>query len=171
MSVPSRDLADLLGKYEAIVRLRRHEEEAPVTAMRALARRFPGSLRELDEMPLTILESKLRELATLAVELSAELPPRLPDWASAQLRFHALVRGALVAKRFVREAPDASADHLKKWTDDPEAHAWASELGSIAKPPRGRLLDLVFARLAHELALEVDEVRRLVFTTTRPSRR
>ena len=167
MSVPSEDVAPLVEllveKYEAIVRLRRHQEPTPIAAMRALAQRFPGSLRELDELPMDVIEGKLVELAGL--------PPHapLPRWAAAQLRFHALVRGALLAKRHVRDADPAdtcAAEHFQRWTDDPEAHAWAGELATIRRPPRGRLLDLVFARLGRELGIDESEARRLVFSAS-----
>jgi hypothetical protein len=169
MSVPSTDVADLVEKYRAIVRLRRHEEVTPIAAMRALAKRHPGSLRELDELPMETLEGKLAELEALRDGSAASPAPR---WIEAQLRFHALVRGALVAKRYVRDgsAPLTAAEHFKKWTDDPEAHAWATELAAIRRPPRGRLLELVFARLARELGTDADEARLLVFTTERPRR-
>ncbi len=182
--IPSLDdLAALLAKYAEIERLRvAHlgaSEPDPRRAMAALAARFPGALREIDDLPLEEIRSRLG-----ALERARDLVVRgddaraLPQWMVAMSLFHALARGALAAKRWlagrkhvdddVRAAFARAAARMRITTD---AAAWAPELAEVATPPRGRLMDLVFARLAARLAIDDAEARRLIFGEPRSARR
>jgi hypothetical protein len=89
-------------------------------------------------------------------------------------RFHVLTRGALCAKRWLagRKAIDASAEAAFAreagalcWGQD--ARAWEGELARLAAPPRGRVTDLVFVRLSHELGIDEAAARALVFPRRR----
>ena len=87
----------------------------------------------------------------------------------AVARFHGLARGVLGAKRWLarRRTVDAAllaafaceAPHLPF---SEEIQAWELDLATIASPPRGRLMDLVFARLATELGISEPTARTLV---------
>jgi hypothetical protein len=165
-----RDLAALREKYETMLALRALHERArtepgfaepnPRPAMVVLAGRFPGALRELDELPLGTIRARLADLAEAERE-----PSRIAPWMTAQAAFHRLTRGALAAKKWLgrrREVTDAMrAEFVGSATGD--AIAWADDLASLARPPRGRILDVVFLRAARELGLEAGAVRALVF--------
>jgi hypothetical protein len=166
--LPDPDLRALRDKYERILRLRelsaraRREpgfaEPDPRAAMAELARAFPGALRELDELPLATIHERLEAL-TAADDGAAPVAA----WMTAQARFHALARGALAVKRWLAGrplTPDLEASFARAKLA--EVDAWRSSIGAIARPPRGRVLDLVYARLAEELGIDVASARALV---------
>jgi hypothetical protein len=163
------DLASLRTKYERLLALRElhdrakrdesFEEPDPRAEMSALARTWPGSLRELDELRIDVIQSRI-----VALDDALGDPSRIERWMLAQDAFHRLARGALAAKRWLGKRKrittvvrDDFASHAPR-----EARAWADALADVASPPRGRLMDLVFARVATELETSVAEARRLV---------
>ena len=165
----SPDLTSLRTKYERLLALRelhaRAKDDAsfaepdPRKEMTALARTWPGSLRELDELPIDVIRTRITALDRALRDAS-----RIERWMIAQDAFHRLARGALAAKRWlgkrkritpaIREEFDAHAPR--------EARAWRDALADVASPPRGRLMDLVFARVARELDTSIADARRLV---------
>jgi hypothetical protein len=173
---PPEDLAALASKYEEMLALRlaqdraRHEpsfsEHTPREALQTLAARFPGALREMDELPLDVIRARIDDLRAAARD-----PSRVAPWMNAQSVFHALARGALAAKRALqgrRAVTPDMVDALRARGGD--GAAWADDLAAIARPPRGRLLDLVFARAGRSLGLGAEDVRALVFTSSRKTR-
>jgi hypothetical protein len=167
------DVAGLVRKYEEIVRLRRASEanpgHDPRRQMADLAAEFPGALREADELPMEELERRLEALRE--VETGALTPAA---WMTTMARFHALTRGALCAKKWLRGR--RVIDHAVTLAFDVEAaglcyaddaRAWRGELARLANPPRGRVTEVVFERMAVELGVEVDAVRREVFSERR----
>jgi hypothetical protein len=89
--------------------------------------------------------------------------------------FHDLARGALAAKRWLGKRRvvdaavlDAFAREASTLPSANEIEAWRADLASIASPPRGRVMDLVFARLATELGTSVAGARTLVFGAASP---
>lgn len=146
-------------------------EPDPRPAMADLARAFPGALREIDELPLDVIRSRIDELAAAEAD-----PARAASWMRAHARFHALARGALAVKRWLAgRAPTAAlsaelAILAPSWPER-EALEWTAELAAIAKPPRGRVMDLVYARLAHELAIDVSAAREAVMPPRAKTRR
>jgi hypothetical protein len=160
-------LAELRTKYEEILRLRlahgSTDEPDPRAAMAALAREFPGALREIDELPLDELRARID--AIVATERGAAPLP----WMLATARYHALTRGALCAKSWLAGRKEVTGEtraafareaNALCWADD--ARAWEGDLAAIASPPRGRVTDLVFARVAAEIGVTEDEARALV---------
>jgi hypothetical protein len=169
----SRELGSLRRKYERMLALRReHErarlegrvEPAPRRRLARLAEEFPGALREIDRLPVEVITARIAALASAERGRSRTAP-----WMEAQLLFHRLARGALAAKRWLRgrkriddstrAAFDAALPTMPRGAD---ARAFASELHRIAAPPRGRLMDLVYARVAAVLGVTDDEARALV---------
>ena len=167
------DLRALRDKYERMLRLRelharaRNEpgfvEPDPRAAMADLARTYPGALREIDELPLALIRSRIDELRAAETDASS-----IASWMIAQTRFHVLARGALSVKRWLEgrtltAALDESfAIALGALPFAADAELWRGDLAAIASPPRGRLMDLVYARLARELDSDVTSVRARV---------
>ena len=170
---------ELRGKYAQMLAMRvahgAGEEDAAAvrTQMAALAARFPGALREIDELELREIRRRIEALDAV-VATSAEVEP----WMEALALFHALARGALAAKRWLagRKRVDAAvrgrfSAEVETLPFAQDARAWAGELAVIASPPRGRVLDFVFARLARTMGTSERAARRLVFGTPRRERR
>lgn len=141
-------------------------EPEPGPAMAALAREFPGALRELDELPLATLVERIAAIDAALADASC-----VTTWMRASSSFHRHARGALVVKRWLaRRTDDGDArraaldDALPSFDYVEDAREWLDALDALARPPRGRVMDLVYARVAAELGLEVDEVRRTLFT-------
>jgi hypothetical protein len=167
------DLRALRDKYERMLRLRELHERAavepgfvepdPRRAMAELAHAYPGALREIDELPLAVIQARIVELASAESDLA-----RVATWMTAQSRFHALARGALAVKRWLRGRPlgpavtDAFASALATLPHAEDAQIWSNDLAPIAQPPRGRLMDLVYVRLAGELGVDVSAARAAV---------
>lgn len=160
----------LRDKYERMLRLRllhaRAREEPdfvepdPRAAMAELARDFPGALREIDELPIDVIRQRIDVLVRAEGDAS-----HAESWMGAQLSFHRLARGALAAKRWLEGRPltadlaDAFARVVLTLPHARDAAAWTSDLAAIAQPPRGRIMDLVYARLALELGTDVASAR------------
>lgn len=176
------DLRALRDKYEQMLCLRQLHARAkdepdfvepdPRPAMAALARRYPGALREVDELPLDVIEARIAEL-----DAAQRDPSRIASWMKAQAGFHRLARGALAVKRWLAgrtptpEIDEAFANALLTMPEREDAMSWADDLAAVAKPPRGRVMDLVYARLAHELGVDVTAAREAVLPPCRHSLR
>lgn len=171
--VDARALGKLVVKYTEIRRLRILALEAPHAdpreEMAALAAQFPGALREIDELPLEAIDARLASLSRAQAD-SAAIEP----WMSAVMAFHDLTRGALAAKKWLagrKNIGETDRAELEKVAlSMPEGKAmlvWLDDLPAIAQPPRGKLTDLVFRRLAGMLAISETEARALVFTKRR----
>ena len=149
------------------------EDVAAVRAlMAALAARFPGALREIDELPLEEIRRRIAALDAVLAD-SAEVEP----WMEAIALFHAMARGALAAKRWLGGRKRLDASVKRRFSAEVEslpfaqdARTWADELALIASPPRGRVLDSVFARLARTMGTSDRAARRLVFGPSRRER-
>jgi hypothetical protein len=139
--------------------------------MASLAARFPGALREIDDLELAVIRDRI---ACLDAALQGE--GTVERWMEAIGLFHALARGALHAKRWLAGRKTIDPQTLTAYESDlagtlvatsavlaADALAWSGELARIAAPPRGRLMDLVFARVARALGTTESEARRLVF--------
>ena len=173
-----RDTLEQLGvKYREMLAMRLahtsgEEDEAEARQrMAELASRFPGALREIDDLEIEVIRHRIRSLeATLRGE--AEVEP----WMVAVGLFHGLARGALRAKRWLAGRKHVDAETTRAFAHDVElggpedALAWAGDLARVASPPRGRVMDLVFDRLAAALGTTPEEARRLVFGVPRRQR-
>jgi hypothetical protein len=165
-------IAALRDKYLELQRLRiEHEagdEEDPRPRLRALSARFPGALRELDELPMELIEARL---ATLHAVLARQQPA--PAWIALQLGYHGWMRAALCVKRIAAEraAIDAAALLLELATRyQPDAHEPplsaidGAAIAEILEPADGRLNPWVFARVARDHGVEPEIVQRALFT-------
>jgi hypothetical protein len=172
------ELAALRSKYREMQRLR-SAQDADVAAgrdhapsrdeLRALAREFPGALAEIDRIPPTVLARRAHELDALLAH--DPLPPAAswPVWIRGWLGVHRGLRGALAIKAWLagRRVIDADTERalaqaMPQLSFADEARDWLDALPDVAAPPRGRLVDLVFDRVARELAIDVPRLRALL---------
>ncbi len=168
-------LEQLRFKYGEMLSMRLEHDsgvEDPARArqrMASLAAVFPGVLREIDDLELAVIRERIGRLdAALSGEGDVE------RWMEAIGLFHALARGALHAKRWLAGRKTIDSATLLAYETDAavaDALAWGGELARVAAPPRGRLMDLVFARVARALGTTENEARHLVFGPPRRTRR
>lgn len=173
------DLRALRDKYERMLALRLahararsdegFDEPDPRPEMARLAEEFPGALREIDTLPLELIVARIDALTIAERQAS-----RVETWMVAQTTFHRHARGVLVTKRWLAGrktiTPAVRAAFTRALRTMPRARdagLSAAELEAIASPPRGRLMDLVHARVARALGLSEAEARALVFTRSR----
>jgi hypothetical protein len=175
----TRETAEALrAKYVEMLEMRIAHDSGDDNAalararMAALASRFPGALREIDDLELDMIRDRIVRLeAVLRDGADAD------RWMEAVALFHSVARGALCAKRWLggRKRVDAALERAYA-ADVPglpfpeDARAWEGDLASVASPPRGRLMDLVFARVAQILRTTRRDARQLVFGPPRRER-
>jgi hypothetical protein len=160
------ELAALARKYETLARLRRERAAggpvAPRAELRALAREFPGSLRELDTVPMDEIERRFRALQGAARGAEPAQP-----WMSWMSAYHTTMRAALFVKARVARAPNLSADLARTAAAAASAHLGlpidAAFVRSVASPPRGRLNAVVFDRLAGQFGVAARSIQRALF--------
>lgn len=146
MSAPGPDaLSALERKYRTLAALRAagapSDTPAARARLRALAREFPGALRELDSLPTDEILRRADALAEAA--RGGEVAP----WMTWLDGYHALMRIAL-ALRAGRD-PGVAVDP-----------AFAA---AVAAPPGGRLMAAVFDRLAQEHGIPRKRIRDALF--------
>ena len=188
MRVTLEMIAVLREKYREIKRLRTADAELvarghthdPKPEMAALARKFPGALRELDELPMAMIDARLAELdAALAAD-------RVPKWAALQVAYHGTYRFALRIKR--RAARKGALDELSLERaiarllaearsdtsgepDEPRLAAFdAQGLRAILRPAGGRLHPWVLGEVAKAQGVAVAAVSEALFLRERPAR-
>jgi hypothetical protein len=165
---------ELRAKYAEMLAMRLAEEAAgsgtsvgaDVRArMCALAARFPGALRELDQLELEEIRRRLGRLEAVSSRRDATEP-----WMEAVALFHQFTRGVLCAKRWLNGRKSVTAGLERAYVVEAaslpfprEALSWHMELAAIARPPEGRVTDLVYARIATVLSISEPEARRRVF--------
>jgi hypothetical protein len=164
------ELERLRKKYEAILDLRMKRHAAPTSdvpedELRALAREFPGALRDLDLLRIAEVHDRIEAL------VAAELDPvNMKSWMIAELTFYDAMRGVLATKAWLKRRRDvdaairdAFAREAASLTHGEEATRWKEDLAAIARPPGGRLVPLAIARVAREMSITPAEASALVF--------
>jgi hypothetical protein len=185
-------LAALADKYETLVAWRRRRDAGDATppgALRALAARFPGALRELD----TLGEAALADRARACRAAAASTGPIEP-WMRWIAAYHDLLGAALALKRAAgsRRAPRRDPDATPADTTPagpPTAPAGTAEAGNapleraraaglpdgnealaaILRPPGGRLAPLVLRWVARQAGVPAAQLQRALFPPRRPS--
>ena len=179
---PSReDLLALLRKYETIAKLRRDRARsgasAERSALRALAREFPGALRELDTVTLVEIDKRRRTLAQAAGGGPVE------TWMAWMVTYHATMRAALLVKARVattlgsprRGESRAPSDELLRRAKTDAARLSPVPIDdafvrAVARPPAGRLNVVVFERLGGQFGVSPDEIWQTLFPARRSGR-
>jgi len=159
------DVDALREKYSRMLRLRElhdrkkidpsFQEPDPRPEMIRLAEEFPGSLREIDVLPLDVIRDRIEALSR---------PPPWERWMEAQSMFHRLARGALRTKRWLGKRKEITTELRAELARSSVAGAVdESDLESIANPPNGRLMNVVHAMVARRVGVSAAEAKRLVF--------
>lgn len=142
----------LLDKYRRMRAMReahlRGEDHAAPARMRALAAEYPGALREIDRLPMRVIDERLR-----ALEAARGGGP-IPDWAPPLAAFHGWMRAMLRLKRAMRRSRDLDA--ARRWLRDHHAPAGfepslaqlEAALPTLLDPPDGRMARAVLAHVA-----------------------
>lgn len=131
--------------------------------MASLADEFPGALRELDRLTMDEID---RRVACLRA--AEEDPTRIEGWMLAQHEFHRFARGALATKRWLSTQTDTPSEQLEAAFRAAlpalreEAALFATSLDEIGAPLRGRVMDVVYTRVAGELGITERELRGLL---------
>lgn len=170
---PSKEeLLALLRKYETIAQLRRRRidegEVAERGALRALAREFPGALRELDTVTLEDIDARVKAL-TEALQGGP-----LAAWMPWMVAYHATMRAALLVKARLARSRVLS-DELARRAGEEASSASGVEVDdtfvhTVARPPRGRLNVVVFERLGQKFGVAPDEIWEALFPARRTGR-
>jgi hypothetical protein len=169
---------ELRGKYVEMLAMRlAHASggEIPAQArsrMIVLAKRFPGALREIDDLELADIRRRISDLGDVASGARDAQP-----WMVAMSLFHQLARGALCVKRWLcgRKRVDphlerAFGAQVSALDFADEARLWENDLAAIASPPDGRIMTLVYARVGRVLGMSDTHVRHAVFGVSRRHR-
>lgn len=131
--------------------------------MRALAARFPGALREIDTLPIDVIE---RRIAVL--EAGAR-----PAWAQTLVAYHGWMRVVLRIKR--EHGRDAHPSTVIEWLrahhrpspDEPSLEELDVEtITALLRPPSGRITNWVLERIARARGLTVEAASAQLFDTT-----
>jgi hypothetical protein len=166
------DLAELAAKYERLAELRREKERdgtVPERAVfKALATRFPGVLNELDT--LTLGEIDTRAEALDAAARGAAIEP----WMAWIHGYHALLRAALGIKARTARSREIAPARVHSLADDASREAGleidAAFVRAVVRPAGGRILPVVYARLAVEHGVTADAIADALFPRRRARR-
>lgn len=152
-------LLGLSRKYRVLRALRRGA--LATSEMRPLAREFPGALRELDALPMALLEQRLRAVS------EAERGGPSEPWIEWMLAYHERMRLALDAKQRLGGARPTDVERIEKVAAElslePSAKAGADFVARVSDPPGGRLNRLVFELLEQELGRPRAELEQILF--------
>jgi hypothetical protein len=152
--VTAEELRQLARKYRRMGELRRTlpraEEKKKIdeetrAELRQFAAAWPGALRELDSLATEEIDGRAEALEAAAKGLAP-----VEEWMRWMSGYHALMRDALAVRR--GQAPP----HV----DEAFAHA-------VAKPPHGRIMSVIFDRLAAQHGTD----RRTIWDALFPPRR
>jgi hypothetical protein len=168
-------LAALERKYRTLMEIHRAlaawDDARAAELDQQLAEEFPGALRELQTLPLEVLEAR-----AVALAAAGEGGPEAP-WMRWMGDYHALLRAALRIKRRVRRRAaldDAAADAL---ANEVASTARTAGLGSgmvdrafvraVEQPPGGRLNQVVFERLSAVHGVPAETIASALFARRR----
>ena len=144
----------------------RHGSIAARSELRALAREFPGSLRELDTLPLHEIDRRAAVLIDAARGIAA-----VEAWMIWMNAYHASMRAALFVKARVARAPALSDDVARAVAETASAHLGqaidTAFVRTVASPPRGKLNAVVFERLGLEFGVAPELVGQTLFVSRR----
>ena len=137
--------------------------------MSALAAAYPGARRELDQLPLPVIERRLASLRAVA-----EGSARVERWMRLQVAYHGTMRAVLRLRRALLASGERSFDdplaclarHVYVAASDEPDPAWftPSALQTIVRPPHGRLNPWVLERVARDQSVSPQDVVAALFS-------
>jgi hypothetical protein len=147
-------------KYARLLALRRavgvggRPDAAARAELRAVARQWPGALRELDSLATDELERRaaacraadVADFANFAGAADPADPADPAEWIGWMARYHELMRAALAIRR-----------------GEPTDAVDAAFVAAVARPQHGRLNVVVFAQLAVEVRRPAAELWNRLF--------
>jgi hypothetical protein len=167
-----RLLSALQLKYQTLIALRHdaatQQRAAPRAQLAALAAAFPGALRELDQLPMSCLEERLRALDSALGERAEPA-----SWMWLQVDYHGFMRAVLRIRRQSRGRPslienaqsELAALAYEPADDEPPVHRFElADLRAIRSPPRGRLNPWVLEQVARDHGVTPESVQEALFT-------
>jgi len=127
--------------------------------MREVAARFPGALREWERAPVEALRRRRRQ-AEAALADTAPGRPTWPLWIALSVRVHGELTLALRAKRLLsgRAVTAELAEVAAR-----ELGVDRARLEAIARPPAGRLSQLVHCQVAEAFGIPVATLKAQLF--------
>lgn len=156
---------------QGILKFTGEASEQRRAANKALSRRFPGALKELDRLGSAVLENKLEALEQLGPG-----DKNFPLWAKISFDYHHLLAEALAVKRWLAyrkrklavleetleafRALNGKHYDLAHW---PEVSDAEYLLQQITNPPGGRLSQLVWEVLQERFSLTIQEMQAMTF--------
>lgn len=165
------DLRALARKYRALARLRRRkdggDDRTTRATLRALAREFPGCLRELDTLGPTEIARRARAAAAAATGRGKRAP-----WMAWIAAYHRLMRAALNVKRATgrrRGAGDDAEGLAREAGADAGVAIDAAFVALVARPPGGRVGPVVLREIGRRFAVPAADVAAALFPLRRPS--
>ena len=161
-------LRALHSKYQTLRALRLEvRAEPPRAPLLALAREFPGALRELDQLPMELIDARLDAIERV---LAGERP--IEPWMRMQIGYHGFMRAVLRIRRLSRgrsvdfddAARELAALPYEPALDEPPASRFGLvELRLIRRPPGGRLNPWVFREVAKDCGTTPEAVLKALF--------
>jgi hypothetical protein len=165
-------LLRLAEKYETLGALRRARAagaEVPERAVfQALAEEFPGCLNELDTLPIEAIDARAAALAAASSGGLAE------PWMTWLAGYHALLRAALRIRIRTTKSRDLDDARIQILADDAAIHSGAAIdpafVLAVLRPPGGRIIPVVYARLAALHGAPAATIKRALFPRSRDER-
>jgi hypothetical protein len=167
MKPPPQALLALADKYRQMraMRCSNAAEDAPDprAQMRALAARFPGALREIDELSMDVIDTRIAQLD------AAVAGGQIPQWAGWVVAYHGWMRAALRIKGLLVRYADLEPQavilaHYHPAADEPPTERLdGSAIEAIASPPGGRLNPWVLDQVALDAGADVALIRTTLF--------
>lgn len=162
----SNDLLALARKYRTLASLRRAKRRGEPSAtrdeLRAIAREFPGALRELDTVRLADLDAR-----ATALEASARAERDIAPWMTFLCDYHAWLRAALLVKLRVAHGASLAEGRIEQLAEAASEHSGrpvdVAFVTAVATPERGRMRIVVIDRIAVIHDVSTDEIRAALF--------
>jgi hypothetical protein len=165
-------LLRLAEKYQTLGALRRARAaggEVPErTVFQALAEEFPGCLNELDTLQIEEIDARAAALA------AASRGGLVEPWMTWLAGYHALLRAALRIRIRTTKSRQVDDARLKILADDAADHSGAAIdpafVQAVLRPPGGRIIPVVYDRLAALHGAPAATIKRALFPRSRDER-
>ncbi len=155
-----QQLEELVEKYRLLEELSQGQPGRTVArrdAIRAIAERFPGAMREWDELPPEVISRRRVQVEGLVADPMAELPA----WVCYAIDLHPRLRAALEVKRWL--AGRVLNEELLCEAGD-RFGIDRAQLVAIADPTEGRFTEVIFAAVAERHGTTIESLKAALFS-------